>query len=76
VLVHPKIGAIVQVWYRKDRAAFMPWHGRLGIVRVVSKGPGPRNHGIEIDGRLVVVPCGNIRKPIVAIEVALKGEGS
>lgn len=69
MLVHPKPGQVVQVWYRKQVAAWMPWHGRLGVVRIVAKGPGPRNHGIEIDGRLIVVPCGNIRKPPTAGEV-------
>jgi hypothetical protein len=38
----------------------MPHHGRLGVVRVVSGGPGPCNVGVEINGRTVVVPRGNL----------------
>lgn len=37
----------------------MPHHGKVGRLAVVSRGK-PRNHGVEIDGRIVVVPCGNI----------------
>jgi hypothetical protein len=63
MIVHPRKGSTVQVWYVKRAAASMPFHARTGIVRIVSKGPGPRNHGIEIDGRIIGVPCGNIRIP-------------
>ncbi len=58
----PKVGQRVQVWYRKERAPHMPWHGRIGIVEISSRGK-PRNHLINIDGTTVVVPCGNLRKP-------------
>ena len=33
---------------------------RSGTVRVVPRGPGPRNVGVEIEGRLVVIPRGNL----------------
>lgn len=61
MLANPKPGQRVQVWYRKDRAAFMPLHGREGTVVVVSRGK-PRNHGVMVDGAVYVVPCGNLRK--------------
>jgi len=48
------------VHYAKHVAAMMPYHGAAGVVRVVSRGPGPRNTGVELDGRLVVVPRGNL----------------
>lgn len=58
MLTHPRIGQRVQCWYRNRR---MPHHGKTG--RVVVRGLGkPRNHGVLIEGRLVVVPCGNLRK--------------
>lgn len=57
----PKVGARVQVWYRVSLRAFMPLHAKVGIVVVSSRGR-PRNHGIEIDGVLFVVPAGNLRK--------------
>jgi hypothetical protein len=60
MIVNPALGQRVQVWYRAKLAGFMPHHGAVGIVRVASRGR-PRNHGIEIAGRLVVVPCGNLR---------------
>lgn len=58
----PKIDALVKVHYGNKYCAMMPLHGRIGIVRVVATGPGPRNHGVEIDGRIYVVPCGNLNK--------------
>jgi len=63
MIVHPRHNQRVQVWYRKSFADHMPLHGRIGIVRIVGKGPGPRNHGVEIDGQIYGVPCGNIRNP-------------
>lgn len=61
MIVYPRKGQQVQVWYNKRLATFMPLHGKVGTVCVVAKGKGPRNHGVEIDGVLWVVPCGNIR---------------
>lgn len=67
---HPKIGQRVRVWYatrpRRKRpglrawAELMPLHGKTGTVAIVSRGPGPRNVGVTIDGRCVVVPRGNL----------------
>jgi hypothetical protein len=62
-MVHPRIGQEVQVWYNKRLAPHMPLHGKVGTVRVVARGKGPRNHGVMIDGALWVVPCGNLRPP-------------
>lgn len=55
----PKVGQRVQCWY-KDRT--MTLHGRFGIVVIVSRGK-PRNHGVEINGTVYVVPAGNLRPP-------------
>lgn len=60
MMLNPRIGQLAQCWY-KCRA--MPLHGKIGVVRVASRGK-PRNHGVEIAGRLYVVPCGNLRPPI------------
>ena len=60
MISHPHIGQRVRMRYAKRTAAVMPFHGRTGIVRIVSRGPGPRNVGVEIDGRLVVIPRGNL----------------
>jgi len=61
MLTNPPIGYTAQVWYRKDMR-WMPYHGKIGKITIVGKGR-PRNHGIEIDGKTIVVPCGNLRKP-------------
>lgn len=61
MLANPKRGQRVQVWYRRERAAFMPLHGRYGTVVVVSRGK-PRNHGVQVDGVVYSVPCGNLNK--------------
>jgi hypothetical protein len=38
-------------------------HGASGTVTIVSRGK-PRNHLVRLDdGRLVVVPCGNLIDP-------------
>jgi len=60
VIFHPRIGQHVRMHYAKRSAAVMPHHGKTGVVRVVSPGPGPRNAGVEIDGRLAVIPRGNL----------------
>ena len=60
MIFHPRIGQRARVHYAKGLAAMMPYHGKVGVVRIVSRGPGPRNVGVEIDGRLVVVPRGNL----------------
>lgn len=61
MIANPHIGMTVQIWYAKKRAHW-PLHGKIGVVVVASRGPGPRNHGVMVDGELTVVPCGNLRK--------------
>jgi hypothetical protein len=59
---HPRVGQRVQVHYAKHYAALMPHHGRIGTVRIVARGPGPRNHRIEFDdGTVAAIPAGNLR---------------
>jgi len=62
MVVNPKIGSVVQVWYRAGVRDSMPFHGKIGVVFIASKNGKPRNHAILIDGELVCVPCGNLRK--------------
>jgi hypothetical protein len=61
VIANPKRGQRVQIWYRADRATFMPWHASEGVVLIVSRGK-PRNHGVLVGTTVIVVPCGNLRK--------------
>lgn len=68
MLLNPRIGQRVQVWYAKNSKVFgpnyrdyMPLHGKIGIIVFRSCGK-PRNHGVEIDGKFYSIPCGNLRK--------------
>lgn len=60
MMLNPRRGSVVQVWYRAGVRDHMPLHGQIGVVLIPSRGR-PRNHGVEIDGTLYVVPCGNLR---------------
>lgn len=60
MLVHPRIGQRVTLRYAKKFARLWPHHGRQGVVLAKGRGPGPRNHLIDLGGVPVVVPCGNL----------------
>jgi hypothetical protein len=60
MISHPRPDQSVRLRYRKSRSRLFPLHGRTGVVTVAAKGPGPRNHGVLVGGRLVVVPAGQI----------------
>jgi len=62
MLTDPRLGREVQVRHRPAMAAGMPHHGRVGRVAGVGRGR-PRNHAVLIGGRLVIIPCGNLRSP-------------
>jgi hypothetical protein len=57
MIVNPRLNQVVQCWYK---CRTMPLHGRIGAVKIVSRGK-PRNHGVEVGGSLYVIPCGNLR---------------
>lgn len=59
MLINPRPGRDARVHYRPEVAAYAPHHGRTVRVVIASRG-SPRNHGVLIDGRIVVVPCGNL----------------
>lgn len=64
MIVRPRINEIVRIWYRASKRSVAPHHGEIAVVKAVGKGPGPRNHLVELeDYTQVVVPCGNIRRP-------------
>jgi len=62
MISNPRLGQIVQLWYRASLRPIAPDHGRVGTVVARAKGR-PRNHGVSIDGRLTIVPAGNLRDP-------------
>lgn len=63
MIVHPRLGQQVQVWYRAAVAPYAPYHGKIGTVEVRGVGK-PRNHAVRIGEKLVIVPCGNLRNPV------------
>lgn len=56
---NPKPGQRVVLRYAKRRAHLFHLHNAAGVVRIAGKGK-PRNHGVEVGGVIVVVPCGNL----------------
>ena len=62
MMLNPRIGQLVRIRYRKVLRDYMPLHDKVGRVEIVSRGSGPRNHGVRIDGKLYGVPCGNLFK--------------
>lgn len=61
MLANPKPGTLVRIQYRRALHPIAPLQGKIGVVEVVSKGK-PRNHGVRVDGRLHVIPCGHLVK--------------
>ncbi len=61
MIVNPRIGQRVRIHYRAAVSVHMPYHAHIGIVRIRGRGR-PRNHGIEIDGQIISVPCGNLQR--------------
>ncbi len=61
---NPAIGKEVQIWYAEAKRRYVTLHGRVGWVRAVGLGKGPRNVHVEIDGVGYVVPRGNLRKVV------------
>ena len=61
MITNPRLGMMVQVWYRQQVREIMPLHGKEGTVRLASRGK-PRNHLVEVEGKCYVVPCGNLRE--------------
>lgn len=62
MMANPKPGQLVRVHYAKRYAHTMMLHGKVGRVVVVCKARKCRNHGVDIDGVMWVIPCGNLHK--------------
>lgn len=69
---HPSIGDVAEVRYNPIARGGMPYHGKLGRIRVVCRAR-PRNHGVWFavnseDGAdlVVAIPAGNLRPTSVA----------
>jgi len=49
----------VRVHHAASYAPRMPWYDREALMVISGRGK-PRNHLVSINGRMVVVPCGNL----------------
>lgn len=59
MMASPAVGQRVVVRYSVKARAFMPLHGKEGVV--VKRAAGrPKNHLVEVDGKQYVIPCGNL----------------
>lgn len=61
MMLNPRTGQRVLLWYRKAACHLFPLHGNIGVVVFASRGK-PRNHCVDVDGKRYSVPCGNLRK--------------
>jgi hypothetical protein len=61
MLFNPAKGQRVRLHYRESARRWFPLHGKIGTVKIVGKGK-PRNHGVEVEGVMYVVPSGNLQK--------------
>ena len=63
----PKVGQQVVLHYNRRLVAYgaAPHHGKVVAVVARKTRGRPRNHLVQLDdGQLVVVPCGQLRRPI------------
>ena len=64
MLVNPSLSQLVEIRYNpkmRGGAFGATLHGQIGRIVIVGKGK-PRNHGVEVNGVLHVIPCGNLNK--------------
>jgi hypothetical protein len=53
-------GMIVKIHYKKKKQEFFSYEGAKGTLLIIARGKGPKNCLIDINGKNVVVPYGNI----------------
>ena len=62
MMLNPRIGQRVQLWYRERLRPIAPHHGKYAVVLAAGR-VRPRNHLVLCDdGTRVIVPCGHLRK--------------
>ena len=57
---NPRRGDAVTIRYKKSLKSWFPLEGKTGTIHIVCKARRCRNHGVLVDGRLVVVPCATV----------------
>jgi hypothetical protein len=60
VIYGPRIGETVRVHYNAKVAKRARWHGCIGHIVAIGRGPGPMNIAVDVGGEGVVVPRGNL----------------
>jgi hypothetical protein len=65
MISNPRAGQLVKVAYAPSRRGIaqsggLLLHGQTGRIVIPSRGK-PRNHGVEIAGRIVVIPAGQLQ---------------
>jgi len=61
MIANPRLGQSVRIHYAKRYGDYMPLQDLIGTVVVIGRGR-PRNHGVEVAGRIYCIPCGNLIK--------------
>ena len=61
MLSNPKPNDRVEIRYAKHKRSIAKLHGKRGVVVIAGRGR-PRNHGVEVDGVLYVIPAGQLFK--------------
>jgi hypothetical protein len=53
-------GMTVKIHYKKKKQNFFEYEGMNGTLIIIARGKGPKNCLIDINGKNVVIPFGNI----------------
>ena len=59
MITNPKINQLVQLKYNKKKWPTALLQGKIGTIVLAGKGK-PRNHAVNVEGVIYIVPCGNI----------------
>ena len=66
MLSNPKVGQLVRLAYAPEKhgaaqSGGLALHGQTGRVVIASRSRKARNHGVDISGRIVVIPAGQLQ---------------
>lgn len=71
MISNPRVGTPVVIRYKKALKHWFPLEGKSGVVAIPCKRrgrrQGPINHGVLVDGAIVVIPCGNLFPAVTEI---------
>jgi hypothetical protein len=61
MISNPRPGQLVRISYAASKRSATDLHGKIGRVVIPCRARRARNHGVEIDGRMVVIPAGQLQ---------------